>query len=332
LTHSGRYSYPARIIACRNPVLDPRHGLPEDYPVISDDDLERLEDAYVEAARLAADAGFRAVDIKAVHGYLVNELLSARLRPGRYGGPLENRARFLGNVIGKIRAALGRRMLIAVRLGCFDGVPFTIDPATGLGVPAPHPLPYLYGFGVDQDEPHKEDLREVKQLIGWLVDWGVELLNVSIGVPYLNPHFGRPFEQPDDGNYQQPEHPLVGVDRHFRIAGELQRSFPALPMVGTGYSWLQHFMLHAAAHNVGTGAITLFGAGRAALPYPDFAHDALTRGELDPSRVCRTLTFCSYLMRRKNHPLGQFPTGCVPYDKRIYGPIMKLARASERKP
>jgi 2,4-dienoyl-CoA reductase-like NADH-dependent reductase (Old Yellow Enzyme family) len=270
------------------------------------------------------------VDIKAVHGYLIDELLSARRRPGRYGGPLENRARFLGNVIGKIRAALGRRMLIAVRLSSFDGVPFTIDPATGQGVPVPHPVPYQWGFGVSGDDPLKEDLREVKQLVGWLAGWGVELLNLSIGVPYLNPHIGRPFEQPDEGNYAQPEHPLLGVDRHFRIAGELQRAFPALPMVGTGYSWLQRFMIHAAAHNVETGGITIFGAGRAALPYPDFALDALTKGELDPARVCRTLTYCSYLMRRKRHPLGQFPTGCVPYDKLVYGPIMKQARVSER--
>ncbi len=330
LTHSGRYSFRARVIACRNPILDPRQGLPPDYPVISDDELERLEDDYVEAARLAADAGFRAVDIKAVHGYLINELLSAKTRVGRYGGPLENRARFLGNVIRKIRAALGSRMLIAVRLSCFDGVPFARDSAMGLGAPMPHPLPYRFGFGVDEDDPRKEDLREVGQLIGWLERWGVGLLNLSIGVPYLNPHMGRPFEQPDEGNYQQPEHPLVGVDRHFRIASELQRAFPNLPMVGTGYSWLRRFMINAAAHNIDAGAIALFGAGRASLPYPDFAQDALTKGELDGSRVCRTLTYCSYLMRRKNHPLGQFPTGCVPYDKRIYGPIMKQARASER--
>jgi len=329
LTHSGRYSYPKRIPACHNPAVDKKTNVPPDYPIISDGELESLEDDYVAAARLAAEAGFRAVDVKATHGYLISELLSAKERPGPYGGPLENRARFLRNVLGKIRAALGDRLILCVRLGCYEGVPYVKDPATGLGVPIEHTVPYP-GFGVDPMNPLREDLTEVKQLIAWLKEWGVALINVSLGVPYLNPHIGRPFEKPDEGNYEQPEHPLLGVDRHFRIAGELQASFPDLPMVGTGYSWLQRFMIHAAAWNLEHGRIAVFGAGRAALPYPDFAFDALAKAELDDSRVCKTLTYCTWLMRQKNHPLGQFPTGCVPFDKSVYGPIMQEARRASR--
>jgi NADPH2 dehydrogenase len=176
----------------------------------------------------------------------------------------------------------------------------------------------------------REDLTEVKQAIALLRGWGVELLNISLGCPYYNPHIGRPFEKPDEGNYEQPEHPLLGVDRHFRIAGELQRAFPNLPMVGTGYSWLQKYAINAGAQNVADGAIRFLGIGRNALAYPDFARDALTRGELDERRVCKTLTFCTYLMRQKHHPLGQFPTGCPPFDKEAYGPVIKLARETKR--
>ena len=93
----------------------------------------------------------------------------------------------------------------------------------------------------------------MKQAIGRFREWGVSLLNVSLGCPYYNPHIGRPFEKPDDGNYEQPEHPLLGVDRHFRIAGELQRAFPDLPMVGTGYSWLQKYAINAGAQNLADG-------------------------------------------------------------------------------
>ncbi len=99
---------PRRIIAYHNPDIDAKTNTPPDYPVITDDELERLEDDYVEAARLALEAGFRAVDIKATHGYLLSELLGAKTREGRYGGSLENRTRFIRNVIGKIRAALRR--------------------------------------------------------------------------------------------------------------------------------------------------------------------------------------------------------------------------------
>jgi NADPH2 dehydrogenase len=120
-------------------------------------------------------------------------------------------------------------------MNAFDGVPFGCDFET----------PYPYGWGVDAADPMREDLREVKQAIACFREWGVALLNVSLGSPYYNPHIGRPFEKPDEGNYEQPEHPLVGVDRHFRIAGELQRAFPDLPIVGTGYSWLQKYAINA---------------------------------------------------------------------------------------
>jgi 2,4-dienoyl-CoA reductase-like NADH-dependent reductase (Old Yellow Enzyme family) len=330
LTHSGRYSVPRRIIAYHNPFIDARTGTPPDYPVISDDELERLEDDYVEGARLALSAGFDAIDLKVTHGYLLSELTGAKTREGRYGGPLRNRTRFMENVIGKMRSAFGSRLMICMRLGCFDGVPYGRDGRTGEGVPCNFPVPYPYGFGVDPQNPLREDLTEVKQAVAWFREWGVELLNVSMGSPYYNPHIGRPFEKPDEGNYEQPEHPIAGVDRHFRIAGELQRTFPNLPMVGTGYSWLQRYALNAGAWNVAHGNITFLGLGRNSLAYPDFARDALQKGELDELRVCKTLTFCTFLMRQKNHPLGQFPAGCPPFDKGVYGEIMKEARAAKR--
>ena len=331
LTHSGRYSHPVRVIAYHNPLIDQKTGTSPDYPVISDDELERLEDVYVETAGLALRAGFDAVDIKATHGYLLSELLGAKTREGRYGGPLENRTRFIRNVLGKIRAKYGRRIRLCMRLGCFDGVPFVRGEETGIGKPLPYPVPYPWGWGVNPMNPLEPDLGEVKQAIAWFLDLGLELLNVSMGSPYYNPHIGRPFEKPDEGNYEQPEHPLLGVDRHFRVAGKLQQAFPQLPMVGTGYSWLQKYFIHAGAANIEDGKIRFVGIGRGALSYPDFARDVIEKGELDESRVCKTLTFCTFLMRQKNNELGQFPAGCPPFDKGVYGPIMKEAREAKRR-
>lgn len=331
LTMSGRYSHAAPAIVYHNPLIDQRTGTPPGCPVISDDELERLEDVYAEAAGLALRAGFAAVDIKATHGYLLGELLGARTREGRYGGPLENRTRFFKNVFAKIRARYGRKIMLCMRLGCFDGVPYVKDERSGTGKPLPYPVPYPWGWGVNPDNPLEPDLREVKQAVGWFREWGLELLNVSAGSPYYNPHIGRPFEKPDEGNYEEPEHPLLGVDRHFRIAGELQRAFPELPMVGTGYSWLQKYFIHAGAANIEAGLIRFVAVGRGALTYPDYARDVIEKGELDESRVCKTLTYCTFLMRQKNNELGQFPAGCPPFDKLVYGPVMKQARDAKRR-
>jgi NADPH2 dehydrogenase len=325
LTHSGRYSYPQSLVAYSHPVIDKPN-----IRVVDDDYIERLEDSYVEAARRAARCGFRAVDVKLTHGYLGIELLGARTRPGKYGGSFENRTRFARNVIGKIRAAVGKELLVAVRLAVHDGVPYKIEPGTHRGYPAQVEIPYPHGFGNNPDNPEEEDLTEPNALIKLLRDWGVVLLNVSMGVPYYNPHIGRPFDKPDDGNYETPEHPMIGVERHFRIVAELQHTFPDLPMIGSGYSWLQKYLVNAGAANILAGDTTFLGYGRAALPYPDLARDVLERGDLDERRVCKTLTFCTFLMRSRNHPMGQFPTGCPPFDKEVYGPIMKEARASRR--
>lgn len=331
LTQSGRYSVAqSRTIAYHNPLIDQKTGTPPDYPVISDDELDRLQDRYVATAKLAVKAGFRSFDVKATHGYLLSELMGAKTRPGKYGGPIENRSRFVCDVLRRLRNELGPEIVLTVRLGCFDGVPFVRDPATGFGTPLPYPVPYPWGFGVNPENPMEPDLTEVKQAIALFRDAGMQLLNVSMGSPYYNPHIGRPFETPDEGNYEQPEHPLVGVDRHFGVAGELQRAFPEIPMVGTGYSWLQIYAPNAGAANIEDGNIAMMGMGRNALAYPDFAHDILEKGVLDERRVCKTLTYCTYLMRRKDHPLGQFPTGCPPFDKEVYGPLMKEARAIER--
>src|SRR5262249_4366204 len=107
---------------------------------------------------------------------------------------------------------------------------------------------------------------------------------------------------------------------------------PTLPLVGSGYSYLQEFLLHAGAANVCDGRITFVGVGRAALPQPDFVHEFLAHGRLDRKRICRTFSFCTALMRAKHNQFGQFATGCPPFDKEVYGPIWEQAKKSEPRP
>jgi 2,4-dienoyl-CoA reductase-like NADH-dependent reductase (Old Yellow Enzyme family) len=149
----------------------------------------------------------------------------------------------------------------------------------------------------------------------------VALVNVSLGNPYASPHYLRPFEYPPPDGYETPEHPLIGVDRHFRITEQIQAAHPDVPVVGSGYSYLQEFLMHAAAANVRDRRCAFAGVGRATLAQPDFVKQVLDHGRLDRRRVCRTFSYCTALMRAKHNELGQFATGCPPFDKDAYGPL-----------
>ena len=125
LTHSGRQSkpggVPSPLIAYHNELFEKTCPVGNDR-VISDEYLDGLQELYVKTALLAEECGFDGVDIKCCHGYLLNELLSAYNRPGKYGGTLENRSRMLIETARKVRLTLSSDMIISVRLGIFDGL------------------------------------------------------------------------------------------------------------------------------------------------------------------------------------------------------------------
>jgi 2,4-dienoyl-CoA reductase-like NADH-dependent reductase (Old Yellow Enzyme family) len=340
LTHSGRYSFRKPLVATHDPILDPftldkSTGRPLDasYPLLSDDDLKRIEDQFVAAARLAEKIGLDFIDLKQCHRYLLSELLAAKNRPGAYGGSLENRTRLIRNILGRIRSETPR-LLLASRMNAYDGIPYRGE-GTGeefIGQPCPHELPLQTAFGTNPRNHLEEDLSEPLEVARMLRDAGLGLLSITMGNPYANPHVVRPAEFPPVDGYHCPEHPLHGVARHFRIARQIQAAIPKIPVIGGGYSWLQDYALGAAAANIAAGHVALIGLGRAALSHPEFARTAQETGSLNRKLVCRTFSYCTGLMRAKNHPLGQFPTGCPPFDKEVYGPVWKEVEAQRNPP
>ncbi len=333
LTHSGRYSYRRPLIAFHDPVLDPRtpadketgNTVDPSYPTLDDNYLRRLPDYYVAAARLAREMGFQFVDVKQCHRYLLNELLAAKTRLGPYGGSLENRTRLAREIFARIRDEVPG-LVLATRLNVFDCIPYRTAEGGDAGEPCPWSAPVTSAWGTREVDPFAPDLAEPLWWVGEMAKLGVELVNVSMGNPYATPHVIRPFEYPPPDGYQTPEHPLIGVDRHFRLAEQVQRAFPGLPVVGSGYSYLQEYLPQAGAANVRDGRVTFVGVGRAALPQPDFARQLLDHGRLDRKRVCRTFSYCTALMRAKHNELGQFATGCPPFDKAVYMPIWERAK------
>ncbi len=306
LTHSGRFAKPdgrpEPVAAQVNPLLDEATG-PEAGPrLISDDELDSLQDRFVEAAGLAGEAGFDGVDIKACHGYLVSELLGARMRPeSRYGGGFENRIRFLIETSQKIQRRFPE-LVVTSRLSVFDAIP------------------QPYGFGVDAGDPERPDLAEPLELIGRLDRLGHRFVGLSLGIPAHRPHYGRPYDTPLVGQDPPDEHPLVGIARWLRLTAEVQKAFPSMAVVGAGYSWLRHFFPPVAAAMVERGKASLVGLGREALAYPDWANDLAAKGFLDPRRVCLACSKCSQMLR------AGIPVGCAVRDAASYQEEYKRAR------
>jgi 2,4-dienoyl-CoA reductase (NADPH2) len=303
LTHSGRYSKPdgnpLPQVALYNPVLDEGR---EHIHILSDRELGGLQEALVEAAGLACQAGFDSVDIKACHGYVINELLAASGRQdSKYGGSFDNRARFLTDVFKKIRQEIPQ-IDVAVRMNAYDGIPFP------------------YGFGSSKDEPGAIDLTEPKHTVLRLFEEGCSLLNITAGIPHLFPHLGRPFDRPLPGAPVPPEHPLTGVSRLISLTAELQTEFPDLPAVGTGYSWLRQYFPNVGAAILRDKRASFIGMGRSAIAYPEAPLDLMKIGRLNPEKVCISCSRCTEMMR-----MGGI-AGCVMRDKEIYGKRYRILR------
>jgi 2,4-dienoyl-CoA reductase-like NADH-dependent reductase (Old Yellow Enzyme family) len=309
LTHSGRWSRPnvydkaEPLAAVAHPVLDRR--VPSGVRIFSDAELDALVDDFVAAARLARDAGYQFVDIKACHGYLGHELLGARERDGRYGGPIANRLRFMTAAIEAIRAAVPG-LLIGVRLSAFDMVPFR-KKEDGVGEPDPDAFAANHGFGLT---PHggAASLDDAVEVLGALEKMNVHWICITAGSPYYNPHMQRPALFPPLDGYLPPEDPLHGVARQIQATARLKEKFPRLAIVGSAYSYLQEWLPNVAQHAVANGLTDFVGLGRMVLAYPDLPADVLRGAPLRRKSICRTFSDCTTGPR-----LGMV-SGCYPLD------------------
>jgi NADPH2 dehydrogenase len=311
LTHSGRYSQPnvhkraEPRAAYAHPLLDRR--FPAGVPLLTDDDLDRLVDRFVDAARLARDAGFAFVDVKHCHGYLGHELLSARTRDGRYGGSLENRTRFLRSVVDGIRANVPG-LLVGVRLSAFDVVPYRKS-QSGVGEPEVTEHGYASAFGLLENGAMDAALADARELLALLERIDVRWVCITAGSPYYNPHVQRPALFPPSDGYEPPEDPLVGVARQIDATARLKKAFPNLAIVGSAYTYLQDWLPNVAQHVVRNDLADFVGLGRMVLSYPDLPADVLAGRPLQRKHVCRTFSDCT------TGPRLGLVSGCYPLDE-----------------
>lgn len=151
--------WPEDVVAPSAIAYDEGHITPR---ALTTEEIKKLEDAFVQSARWAFEAGYDYVELHAAHGYLMHSFLSplTNHRTDEYGGSLENRTRFLLNTARRIRTEFPNKGLW-VRVSSTDWA----------------------------DQAGKGDSWTVEQTVQlgkWLQEAKVDLLDVSSGglVPF----------------------------------------------------------------------------------------------------------------------------------------------------
>jgi 2,4-dienoyl-CoA reductase (NADPH2) len=145
---------------------DPLHGFECDRMTIAD--IKEVVAAFAEGARRARDAGLDGVELHGANGYLITQFLSSAIndRKDEYGGSLQNRARFVLDIVHAIRARVGRDFHLQMKISATEfnnALLFT----------------RLEGAG--------NTVNESAQVCQWLVEAGVDAIHVSTGSSFPHP-------------------------------------------------------------------------------------------------------------------------------------------------
>ena len=113
---------PSQIPAVEEPFNIPR--------ALEVEDILAIEDKFAEAAARVQQAGLDGIEIHAAHGYLFAAFISLlkNKRVDSYGGSIENRSRFLLEVLDKVRSRVGKDFIIGVRLSASEMVEGGLEP------------------------------------------------------------------------------------------------------------------------------------------------------------------------------------------------------------
>ncbi|KAK6202079.1 NADH-dependent flavin oxidoreductase [Pestalotiopsis sp. IQ-011] len=127
------------------------------------EDIEKLKQDWVEAAKRAVKAGFDVIEIHSAHGYLLHSFLSpvSNKRTDKYGGSFENRTRLVTEIAEGIRAVIPKEMPLFVRISATDW--FEFDPSS------------------KEEFPETWTVAQSAELSSILADKGVDLIDVSSG-------------------------------------------------------------------------------------------------------------------------------------------------------
>nr|HMQ57859.1 NADH:flavin oxidoreductase [Rhizobiaceae bacterium] len=203
-------------------------------------EIEKTIDGFVHAARIAEQTGFDGVQVHAAHGYLTSQFLSplSNRRDDRFGGSLENRARFLLECVRRIRDRARQQFIVSVKLNSAD----------------------FQRGGFSEDDS--------ATVAGWLQEAGVDFIEVS----------GGNYEQPRmiDFNRKDPlaadkRESTLKREAYFLDFVPKLRSKVSIPVMVTG----GFRSVEAMNRAVGEDGVDLIGLGRPMVIDPDAARKIL---------------------------------------------------------
>ena len=301
LTHSGELSHPG---FSRRVCVKPLPGFGGDP--LSEEDIERIMDQFVQAAKIAHDCGADGLDFKNCHGYLGSQLVRPyNDRKWKYGGSFENRTRFTYEVYERIHKEVNDpKFIVGSKVSIWEGFP------GGQGSAGP-------------DSPVM-DIRESLELVKGMEARGARFIIVSAGSPSITLALSQPDRRVPDDCYL-----------HFTFQKAVRDVLkPETVVIGSAYSVLgngsnqlqarikeENTLLYWASRNVRDRVTDMVALGRQSLTDGQIPLK-LKEGREKDIKWCIACDNCIELLIRQRN------VGCASFD-REYVEALKQIRKEE---
>ena len=299
LTHSGELSNPA---FSRRVTVNPLYGYGGD--LLTEEEVDRIVDGFVTAAKIAHNAGADGIDMKLCHGYLGTQILRPyNSRKWKYGGSWENRSRFAYDLYERIQKEVNdKNFLIGSKISAWEGFPG--------------------GFGTEGPDSPIIDLTEPIALLKGLEERGAQYFIQSAGSPSISISLS-----------QADKHVPYFAYLHQFFAKELKKNLrPETVMIGSNFSPFRNgknglcavepeksSLLQYGAQCVERGVMDMVALGRQSFADP-FLPKKLREGREDEIKYCTVCDNCLELL------IQQSKVGCCTFDKRYTDELVKTRK------
>jgi len=274
--------------------------------LLSEEDVMRIMDEFVTAARIAYEAGADGVDLKLCHGYLGSQILRPyNDRKWKYGGKWENRRKFAFDLIERVRDEVDDPdFILGSKISMWEGFPG--------------------GQGSAGPDTAVMDLSEPLDLIKGLEERGASFIMQSAGSPSITLALTQPDRKiPDD------------VYLHFTYQKRIKDTVkPETVVIGSAYSVLRNgknnlqaldedckSLTYWGSKNIKDDIVDMIAIGRQSLADPKLPVK-LKEERFDEINWCTCCDNClEFLIRQKK-------VGCATYVKE-YTQSLKQIRKEE---